>query len=145
MAKSVAYSIQPLMPFVRLPPANPNWGSLRFWQPPILSAPIVNVPGLDDVKPVTLSALTVDAKISGFLAKTTVFMSFFNPHDRVLEGELEFALPENATVSGYGYGLLMAAAVHPVYRGADVSFSSAKRGIHFNHSVLHNQLLFRHI
>lgn len=63
----------------------------------------MKVPSLGDVKPITLSALTVEAKISGLLAKTTVYMSFFNPHDRVLEGELEFPLPEGATVSGYGY------------------------------------------
>eukprot|EP01122_Echinamoeba_exundans_P007381 TRINITY_DN225_c0_g3_i1.p1 TRINITY_DN225_c0_g3~~TRINITY_DN225_c0_g3_i1.p1 ORF type:complete len:1227 (+),score=276.64 TRINITY_DN225_c0_g3_i1:54-3734(+) len=85
-----------------VPARHANWGSLNFWQPPILSAPIVNVPGLDDVKPITLTSLTVDAKISGFLAKTTVYMSFYNPHDRTLEGELQFPLPDGATVSGYG-------------------------------------------
>jgi hypothetical protein len=85
-----------------VPVRHTNWGSLNFWQPPILSSPIVNVPGLDDVKPITLTSLTVDAKISGFLAKTTVYMSFYNPHDRTLEGELQFPLPDGATISGYG-------------------------------------------
>lgn len=80
-----------------------GWGATtNFWQPPILSAPILKVPGLDDVKPVVLKELAIVAKISGFLSRTTVFMTFFNPHDRVLEGELEFPLPEGATVSGYG-------------------------------------------
>lgn len=46
----------------------------------------------------------VDAKvvIRGLLAETTLTMVFSNPHDRTLEGEFLFPLPEGTTVSGYG-------------------------------------------
>jgi Ca-activated chloride channel homolog len=43
----------------------------------------------------------IEAVIVGFLAETTTTLSFRNPFDRVLEGELVFPLPEGATVAGY--------------------------------------------
>jgi len=43
----------------------------------------------------------IEAVIVGFLAETTTTLSFRNPFDRVLEGELIFPLPEGATVAGY--------------------------------------------
>ncbi|MFT5130603.1 MAG: Ca-activated chloride channel family protein [Rhodothermales bacterium] len=48
-----------------------------------------------------LSSLQVDVRIYGFLAETTSTMTFANPHDRVLEGDMYFPLPEGATVNGY--------------------------------------------
>ena len=44
--------------------------------------------------------------IRDLLAETTMTMVFRNPHDRVLEGELLFPLPEGATVSGYGLSVV---------------------------------------
>lgn len=49
----------------------------------------------------TLAALDIDVKVSGFLADTSMTMTFANPNDRVLSGDLYFPLPEGATVSGY--------------------------------------------
>ena len=40
--------------------------------------------------------------IRGLLAETTATLTFRNPLNRVLEGDLSFPLPEGATVSGYG-------------------------------------------
>ncbi|MCP4149557.1 MAG: DUF2135 domain-containing protein [bacterium] len=48
-----------------------------------------------------LSQLDVDVKINGFIAETKMTMTFYNPHNRDLEGQLYFPLPEGATVSGY--------------------------------------------
>ncbi len=52
-------------------------------------------------KPVILSGLDARVRIFGHLAETTMTMKFYNPNSRVLEGELEFPLPEGAVVSGY--------------------------------------------
>ena len=49
-----------------------------------------------------LETLDTQVQIRGLLAETTLTMTFRNPHNRVLEGELNLPLPEGATVSGYG-------------------------------------------
>jgi hypothetical protein len=51
--------------------------------------------------PVRLSKAEVHLLIAGRLSQTTMTLTFANDADRVLEGELVFPLPENATVSGY--------------------------------------------
>jgi hypothetical protein len=48
-----------------------------------------------------LSKVDVDTRINGYLAETCVTMTFYNPSNRVLSGDLYFPLPEGATVSGY--------------------------------------------
>ncbi|MBM4041315.1 MAG: DUF2135 domain-containing protein [Planctomycetes bacterium] len=48
-----------------------------------------------------ITKLVVEARIFGFIAETRMTMTFFNPHERVLEGDLYFPLPEGSTVSGY--------------------------------------------
>jgi len=48
-----------------------------------------------------LSKLAVETRLLGPLAETRMTMTFANPHNRVLEGELYFPLPEGSTVSGY--------------------------------------------
>lgn len=57
----------------------------------------------DDGQPkaIVLDELAVDVAIVGYIAETRLTMVFRNPHNRVLEGELIFPLPEGATVSGY--------------------------------------------
>ncbi|OGK13227.1 MAG: hypothetical protein A2W80_07350 [Candidatus Riflebacteria bacterium GWC2_50_8] len=52
-------------------------------------------------EPVRLSDLEMRVRIFGHLAETTMTMKFYNPNSRVLEGELEFPMPEGAIVSGY--------------------------------------------
>ncbi|MFH1708857.1 MAG: VIT domain-containing protein [Planctomycetota bacterium] len=52
-------------------------------------------------EPIQLAAVKVEARIVGTLAETTMTMTFKNPHDRALAGDLYFPLPEGATVSGY--------------------------------------------
>ena len=53
-------------------------------------------------KPLGLAAVGVRVVIVGSIAETTMTLTFRNDTPRVLEGELSFPLPENATVSGYG-------------------------------------------
>jgi Ca-activated chloride channel family protein len=48
-----------------------------------------------------ISRLAVEARIFGFIAETKMTMTFLNPHERALEGDLYFPLPEGSTVSGY--------------------------------------------
>ena len=51
--------------------------------------------------PMTVSALAIEVAIAGRLARTAMQLTFFNPHERDLEGELTFPLPEGAALSGY--------------------------------------------
>jgi hypothetical protein len=53
-----------------------------------------------------LQALTVNVRISGYRSSTLLELTFYNPHDKVLEGNLEVPLPEGAVVTGYGAHLL---------------------------------------
>jgi hypothetical protein len=48
-----------------------------------------------------LKDLDVEVRIHGSLVQTKMTMTFFNPHDRILEGQFLFPLPDGAFVSGY--------------------------------------------
>lgn len=76
---------QPEPPTVRPPP------------PPAL---IVKDPS-GKTKPIELRKVMVDTRIVGYVAETSLTMTFYNPHDRVLEGDLYVPLPQGSTVSGY--------------------------------------------
>lgn len=52
--------------------------------------------------PIELEALDAAVRIHGFLAETTLVMTFYNRDPRLLEGEFLLTLPEGATVSGFG-------------------------------------------
>lgn len=52
----------------------------------------------NDSTNIQTESLSVDIKIIGNIATTTVAMTFFNPQDRILEGELNFPLGEGQTV-----------------------------------------------
>jgi Ca-activated chloride channel homolog len=56
----------------------------------------------DAPQPLVIDRAAVEVAVAGLLARTQVTLTFRNPHDRDLEGELVFPLPEGATVSGYG-------------------------------------------
>ena len=55
-----------------------------------------------ETRALILESMDAHVVIRGLLAETTMTLVFRNPHDRVLEGELLFPVPEGATVSGYG-------------------------------------------
>jgi Ca-activated chloride channel homolog len=58
--------------------------------------------GQAERKPLGLAAADIRVVIAGPVAETTMTLTFRNDTPRVLEGELTFPLPENATVSGFG-------------------------------------------
>ena len=64
-------------------------------------APALVVKQGNKYEEMVLSKLDVDVRIHGFLAETTSTMTFNNPHNRVLEGDIYFPLPEGSTVNGY--------------------------------------------
>ncbi|HXH31535.1 MAG TPA: VIT domain-containing protein [Bacteriovoracaceae bacterium] len=52
--------------------------------------------------PIEIRKMDISVEVSGLEAETTTTITFFNPNGRVMEGELEFPLQDDATVSGYG-------------------------------------------
>ena len=52
--------------------------------------------------PMTVQSLRIDVHIAGTVSRTTLIVTFENPHDRDLEGELTFPLPDGAALCGYG-------------------------------------------
>ncbi len=60
--------------------------------------------GIDDEEHqrfLPISELTVDVRVVGAIARTTLQIHFQNPTDETLEGSLSLALPDLATVTGY--------------------------------------------
>ena len=99
-------SLSPLLVAFLLVAAAPcaPGGSFAHAQP---TAPPRNPPPALMVKeaaasePLALQRLAVDTRILGFLAETRMTLTFANPYDRALTGDLYFPLPEGATISGY--------------------------------------------
>ena len=52
-------------------------------------------------QPLEMTRYNAEVEVIGFVAETSVTMTFHNPNSRVLSGDLYFPLPEGATVSGY--------------------------------------------
>ena len=70
---------------------------------PAVGAPPALVMNLDDkAVPMIVRNLKIEVEIAGLVARTTMEMTFGNPHDQDLEGELIFPLPDGAALSGYG-------------------------------------------
>ena len=72
-------------------------------EPPVppVPPPILRVTLRDKEKPMEITSYAVDARVNGLFATVSTTLSFRNPNGRVLEGELEFPLPEGASVCGY--------------------------------------------
>jgi tetratricopeptide (TPR) repeat protein len=62
--------------------------------------PVLKIDDKEDPN-VLLSRLSVDVKVAGHIATTTMVMVFRNTSNRLLEGQLVFPLPEGVTVSRY--------------------------------------------
>ncbi|WP_165020447.1 VIT domain-containing protein [Dysgonomonas sp. ZJ279] len=64
--------------------------------------PIIDVSALrSSESPVRISEVKVDVKVVGTMAVTTVDMVFYNPNNRILEGELQFPLGDGQSVSRF--------------------------------------------
>ncbi len=105
----------------------PRPGSRRL--PPAL---MVKVDKKKPSEPLGVTKLAVKTRIFGFLAETSMTMTFFNPHDRALEGDLYFPLPEGATVSGYALdveGKMIDGVIVEKDRGRQVFEKIVREGI----------------
>jgi hypothetical protein len=65
----------------------------------VLPPPSVKVP--PNEQQIQLKMMNISVEISGLESETTTLMTFHNPNNRVLEGNLEFPLPNESSVSGY--------------------------------------------
>ena len=63
--------------------------------------PQVKVSQTDNAQPMQLQDLSVDILVMGQTAVTTMEMTFYNPNDRVMEGEFEFPLSNGQEVSRF--------------------------------------------
>lgn len=82
--------------------------------------------------PVVLQEAKIDTKILGNLATTTATYTFYNPSNRILEGNLTFPLPEGVSVSGYALdinGKLRNAVPVPKERAKEVFESIERRNV----------------
>ena len=63
--------------------------------------PEVKVRGQHNANPMQLQELSMDILVMGQTAVTTMEMTFYNPNDRVMEGEFEFPLSNGQEVSRF--------------------------------------------
>jgi len=96
----------------------------------ITRPPTLVVEGTD--KPIAIEALDVEARIVGHLAETSMTLTFFNPANRVLAGDLTFPLPAGATVSGYALdvnGTLVDGVVVDKVKARQVFETEVRKGV----------------
>ncbi len=53
------------------------------------------------LKPIELAGYKANVRVNGFVCQTETTLTFYNPNNRNLEGDLVFPLPEGVSVSGY--------------------------------------------
>ena len=63
--------------------------------------PRIFIAGESGTEKLRVNRVEVEALIHGVVAETRMTLTFYNPHNRVLAGDLYFPLPEGATISGY--------------------------------------------
>ncbi|MHC4399206.1 MAG: VIT domain-containing protein [Planctomycetota bacterium] len=83
-------------------------------------------------QPLGLSRVEIDVRIFCYVAETTTTMTFYNPMDRVMEGDLYFPLPEGATVSGYALdveGRMVDGVIVEKHKGREVFEKIVRQGI----------------
>jgi len=69
---------------------------------PVPEPPVVRPPRLDaDEKPPEIESYSVEARVNGAFASVSALIVVANPNSRALEGNLEFPLPDGASVCGY--------------------------------------------
>lgn len=96
-------------------------------------SPVMQVNNLHgNEAPVTVSGVNIDVKVVGSLAVTTVEMTFYNPNNRVLEGELQFPLAEGQSISRFALdinGKLREGVVVEKAKGQEVFESIIRQGV----------------
>ncbi len=82
--------------------------------------------------PVRISDVKIDVKVIGGLAVTTVDMTFYNPNNRILEGELQFPLADGQSISRFALdinGKLREGVVVEKAKGQAVFESTIRRKV----------------
>ncbi len=82
--------------------------------------------------PLRISRVDVEARIVGYLAQTSMTLTFRNDLNRPLAGELYFPLPQGAVVSGYALdikGRLVDAVAVEKDRGRQVLETEIRKGV----------------
>ena len=82
--------------------------------------------------PLGLAKVVTDVRIHGPVAETKTTMTFRNPHDRALEGDLYFPLPQGSTVSGYALdikGVMVDGVAVEKHRARQVFEKIVRQGI----------------
>ncbi len=82
--------------------------------------------------PLELTQYDVRVRAHGFVAETSITMTFHNPNDRVLAGDLHFPLPDGSTVSGYALdieGRMVDAVAVEKHKGRTVFENIVRRGV----------------
>ncbi|PXV68138.1 uncharacterized protein DUF2135 [Dysgonomonas alginatilytica] len=96
-------------------------------------SPNIQINGLSkDESPVRISDVKIDVKVVGSLAVTTVDMTFYNPNNRILEGELQFPLADGQSISRFALdinGNLREGVVVEKAKGQEVFESTIRRKV----------------
>lgn len=96
-------------------------------------SPNVEVNGLTKGEsPIRISDVKIDVKVVGALAMTTVDMTFYNPNNRILEGELQFPLADGQSISRFALdinGKLREGVVVEKAKGQEVFESTIRRKV----------------
>lgn len=82
--------------------------------------------------PIRVSDVKIDMKVIGGMAVTTVDMTFYNPNNRILEGELQFPLAEGQNISRFALdidGKLREGVVVEKAKGQEVFESVIRQNI----------------
>ena len=112
---------------------NPNRPPVVLPPPPPIRPPSVGVTGLVKTeKAPDIRNYAVDAHVTGLYARVSTEFTIHNDNGRVLEGELEFPLPDGAVVSGYAIdinGVMTPAAVVEKERARIAFEAEVKRGV----------------
>ncbi|MBQ9242970.1 MAG: DUF2135 domain-containing protein [Proteobacteria bacterium] len=87
---------------IRIVDGRPIWRPVprctRCWPRP----PIIEIPNIKrDEVAIEIGSYAIDAQVDGLYAKVTTEFTVINKNARDFEGELEFPLPDGATISGY--------------------------------------------
>lgn len=99
----------------------------------ILPPPTIQVNNLrNGESPIRVSDVKIDLKVVGNMAVTTVDMTFYNPNNRILEGELQFPLAEGQNISRFALdinGKLREGVVVDKAKGQEVFESVIRQNI----------------
>lgn len=96
--------------------------------PPV--TPVLQVAGAE--VPVQLRQVRLDSRVVAGLGETRIEMDFFNPNNRVLEGQLEFPLADGQQVAGFALdinGVLRDAVPVPKAQGRQVFEAIERRRV----------------